>query len=97
MTRGMMFAAAALGALTGEVPQAALRLGGRELGEHVGGGDPLDREAAHAYIAVGPGDLDQGGRVVRGQSPDGFGANPGVAVAVLGAKQVCNPHGGCEI
>src|SRR4029078_4305030 len=68
------------GALSGEVSQAALGLGRGNLGEHVGGGDPFDREPAHGDVAVGSGNLDQDGSIVLGQSPDGFAAHADVAV-----------------
>ncbi|HEY0993655.1 MAG TPA: hypothetical protein VGD80_41660, partial [Kofleriaceae bacterium] len=80
-------------ALAREISQAAFGLGGRDLGQHGGGGDPLDREPAHTGVAVGPSDLDQECSVVRGQGPDGLGAHADIAVAVLGAKKICNPHG----
>src|SRR6185436_3242091 len=82
------------GPLAREVSQAALGLGGGELGEHVGRGDPFDREPAHADVAVGTSDLDEEGSVVHGQSLDGFGAHADVAVAVPGAEEICNPHKG---
>ena len=53
----------------------------------------LDREPAHTGVAVGSSDLDQNCSVVRGQGPDGLGAHADIAVAVLGAKKICNPHG----
>ena len=81
------------GALAGELAQAAFGLGRGDLREHVGFVDLLDRDSAHADVAVGSSDLDQDGSVVRGQSPDGFGADADVAVAVLGAKEISNPHG----
>ena len=75
------------------VAQAALGLGGGDLGEHVGLVDLLDRESAHADVAIGASHLNKDGSVVGGQSPDGFGADANVAVAVLGAKEVGDPHG----
>ena len=63
------------------------------LREHVGVVDLLDREAAHADVAISSSNLDEDGSVVRGHSLDGFGANADVAVAVLGAEKIGNPHG----
>ena len=51
------------------------------------------REETSARHAVGSSNLDEGGSIVRGQSLDGFGAYADVAVAVLGAEKICNPHG----
>jgi hypothetical protein len=80
-------------ALAREISQAALALGRGNVGEHGGGGDPLDREPAHTGVAVATSDLDQNCSVVRGQGPDGLGAHADIAVAVFGAKKICNPHG----
>ncbi len=69
-------------------------VGGGELREEVGLVDLLDRGAADAGVAVGSSDLDQGGSVLRGgQGPNGLEAHADVAVAVLGAKKISEPHG----
>ena len=80
-------------ALARVVAQAAFGLGLGDLGEYGSLVDPLDRESAHADVTIASSHLMKDGSVVRGQSPDGFGAYANVAVAVLGAKEVCNPHG----
>ncbi|MCW5808165.1 MAG: hypothetical protein KIT31_37795 [Deltaproteobacteria bacterium] len=83
----------ARGALPGEVAQAALALRGGDVREDLGGSDLLDRDATHTGVAIGSSDLDQDGSVIGGQGPNGLGAHADVAVAVLGAKEVSDPHG----
>ena len=80
-------------ALACVITQAAFGLGRGDLREDVAFVDLLDRDSAHADVTVGSSNLNKDGSVVRGQSPDGFGANANVAVAVLGAKKISNPHG----
>ena len=80
-------------AFAGEIAQAAFGLRSCDLGEHGGFVDLLDRDTAHADVAVGSSNLNKDGSVVCGQSLDGLGADADVAVAILGAKKISNPHG----
>ena len=80
-------------ALAREVAQAALGLGGGDLREHVGFVDLLDRESAHADVAIGPSNLNEDGSVVRGQGPTASVRTRTSLWRYLGRKRSAIPMG----
>ncbi|MBE7451929.1 MAG: hypothetical protein HS111_24490 [Kofleriaceae bacterium] len=81
------------GARAGQPAQGVVGVAARDLGQHLGLVELLDRDPTHAGVLVGARHRGEDVRLVGGQGAHGLEAHAHVAVAVLGTEEIDEAHG----